>query len=332
MRREIVINGRFLSRRITGVERHGREILACIGDRCRLEMTRRNDFQGHLWEQFVLPRTLKPGSILWSPANTGPWMVARQAVTIHDLSVLEHPQWFQKRFALWYWLFLPLLVRRAQFIFAPSQYVKHKITERFGRHDAVVTANGVNVSVFHPGAIQRHYALPACYILFVGTLEPRKNLKTLLQAWDQIKMECKETWLVIAGTRSNVHRSADLSTDMERVLFLGYVVEDALPGLYAKANLFVLPSLDEGFGLPALEAMACGAPALVSNGGALPETVADAGFVVDLSDPAALATSMRLCMQEPELRLSLKEKGLARAHEFSWQPTADLIWNILNGI
>lgn len=332
MRREIVINGRFLSRRVTGVERHGREILACIGDRCRLEVTHRNGFQGHLWEQFILPRRLKPGSFLWSPANTGPWMVARQAVTIHDLSVLEHPEWFQKRFALWYSLFLPVLVRRAQFIFAPSEYVKRKITEHFGRHDIVVTPNGVNVSVYHPDALQRQYELPACYILFVGTLEPRKNLKTLLQAWDQIQGEFKDTWLVIAGTRSNVHRSAELSTDMERVLFLGYVDEQALPGLYAKADLFVLPSFDEGFGLPVLEAMACCTPALVSNGGALPETVAAGGLVFDLSDPASLGRCMRQCLRDQDLRMSLKEKGLARAHEFSWQKTADLIWNTLNEI
>jgi glycosyltransferase involved in cell wall biosynthesis len=259
-------------------------------------------------------------------------MARRQAITIHDLSVLEHPEWFQKSFARWYSLVLPILARRAEVVFTPSQHVKQKIIQRFGLRNVVQTPNGVDVSTFHPGAMQRQYELPACYILFVGSLEPRKNLKTLLQAWIQIQHKFRDTWLVVAGGQSNVHRSAELTREMQRVLFLGYVHEDALPGLYANAILFVLPSFDEGFGLPALEAMASGVPVLVSNGGALPELVADAGLVFDLSDPAALATAMQRCLQEPELRSSLAEKGLARAHKFSWQTTADLIWNILNEI
>lgn len=332
MRPEIIINGRFLSRRITGVERYGREILPFIGDRCRLERTRMNGLRGHLWEQFILPGRLSPGSVLWSPANTGPITVARQAVTIHDLSPLENPAWFRKSFALWYALFLPILVRHVQMLFVPSEYVKHKIIARFGQRDVVVTPNGVNLSKFHPGAVQLRYELPRCYILFVGTLEPRKNLGALLQAWDQIQHEFKDIWLVIAGTQGNVHKSVEPGFMMDHVLFLGYVEEDALPGLYASAMLLVLPSLDEGFGLPALEAMACGTPALVSNGGALPETVADAGFVFDLSDPAALATSMRRCLSDPELRSSLQEKGLAHVRDFSWKQTAELIWDALNEI
>ncbi len=332
MARDIVINGRFLSRRVTGVERYGRSILSIIGDDCRLEMTRRNGFRGHLWEQFILPRRMSSNAVLWSPANTGPFMVRRQAITIHDLSVLDHPEWFEKSFSLWYSLSVPRLVRRAQAVFAPSNHVKQKLVERFGLQNVVITPNGVNQSVFHPGARQHRYELPACYILFVGTLEPRKNLKALLQAWQQIQQEFKDTWLVVAGAQSRVHRSVDVSQKTKRVLFLGYVDEESLPGLYANAILFVLPSFDEGFGLPALEAMACGAPVLVSNSGALPETVADAGLMFEPSDSAALASLMRQCMQESELRVSLKEKGLARAHAFSWQKSADLIWAKLNEI
>lgn len=332
MTREIVINGRFLSRRVTGVERHGREILTLIGNRCRLETTRMNGLRGHLWEQFMLPGRLQSNSVLWSPANTGSLNVQKQAVTIHDLSVLENPQWFQNTFALWYSFCIPILIRNAQVIFVPSQYVKQKIAERFSPRHIVVTPNGVNRSIFHPGAIQHRYELPACYILFVGSLEPRKNLKALLRAWEQIQSDFKDTWLVIAGIQGNVHRSVEFPTKMERVLFLGYVEEAALPGIYANALLFVLPSWDEGFGLPALEAMACGTPVLVSNGGALPEIVEDAGIVFDLSDQAALATSLRRCLQEQELRLSLQEKSLIRAHDFSWQKTATLIWDTLHAI
>jgi glycosyltransferase involved in cell wall biosynthesis len=291
-----------------------------------------NGIRGHLWEQFILPKRLNPDSVLWSPANTGPLAVRRQAITIHDLSVFEKPIWFQRSFAIWYSLLVPILVRSTQVIFTPSDYVKQKIIKRFGPRHVVVTPNGVDASVFHPSAMQRLYELPSCYILFVGTLEPRKNLKALLQAWNQIQHDFKDIWLVVAGVQSNVHRPMEFSSEAQRVLFLGYVDENALAGLYANAILFVLPSFDEGFGLPALEAMACGTPVLVSNGGALPETVADGGFVFDLCDPAALVSSIRRCLQESELRFALKEKGLARAHEFSWQKTAHQIWNKLNEI
>jgi glycosyltransferase involved in cell wall biosynthesis len=259
-------------------------------------------------------------------------MVGEQALTVHDLSPLEHPQWFQRRFAIWYSSFLPILVRRARIIFTPTEYVRQKLVRRFGVQNVIVTPNGVNTSVFHPDARQDQFALPLCYILFLGTLEPRKNLRALIEAWKQIQADFKDTWLVIAGASGRVHRRASLPMDIERVRYLGYVPEAALPGLYARASLFVLPSLDEGSGLPVLEAMACGVPVLVSNGGALPETVGEAGFIYDLSDSAALAASIRRCLQDDELRSILKEAGLARAQMFGWQKTAQLVWDKLNGL
>src|SRR6266487_3222259 len=131
MTREIVVNGRFLSRRITGVERYGREVLSLIGDSYRLEKTRVNRLGGHVWEQFILPSKLNSESILWSPANTGPLAIRNQALTIHDLSPLEHPEWFRNDFATWYRLFLPILAKRVRVIFTPSNYVKRKVCTRF---------------------------------------------------------------------------------------------------------------------------------------------------------------------------------------------------------
>lgn len=332
MTHKIVVNGRFLSRRVTGVERHGREILRHIGSVSRLERTSQNGLLGHAWEQFILPRRLKGESVLWSPANTGPLSAKRQALTIHDLSVLEHREWFQASFAIWYFLFVPILARRARVLFTPSEYVQRKLARRFGRQDVVVTPNGVDVSIFCPGAKQSQYQLPARYVLFVGTLEPRKNLKALLRAWVQVQQDFKDTWLVIAGTRSKVHRTEYLPGNVPHVVYLGYVDESALPGLYANALFFVMPSLEEGFGLPALEAMACGTPVIISNGGALPEVVSDTGLVFNLSDADGLVRCMRQCLHDQELRRSLIEAGLARAHDFSWKRTAELIWKTLNEI
>jgi len=331
MTRDIVINGRFLSRRITGAERYGGEIAAFIGDRCRVEKTRNNGLLGYAWEQFSLPTKLKSESILWSPANTGPLLIRNQALTIHDLSPLEHPEWFRRSFALWYRLFLPMLARRVQVVFTPSESVKQKVLKQLNVKRVIVTPNGVDTTVFHPEACQQTYEFPKKYILFVGSLQPRKNLAGLMQAWHMIKDDFKDTWLVIAGEAGHVFRAVKFFGN-ERIRFVNYVREVDLPGLYAHAEVLVLPSFDEGFGLPVIEAMACGTPVIVSNGGALPEVVGNAGLIFDLSKRNDLAQAIRGCLSDHNLRLSLKEKGLARIKNFSWQRTAELIWKTLNEI
>jgi glycosyltransferase involved in cell wall biosynthesis len=329
---EMVINGRFLARRVTGVERYGREILRCLGDGARLESTSWQGWRGHAWEQAVLPTRLDQNSVLWSPANTGPLMFRRQALTIHDLSPLEHPEWFHANFAAWYGLFLPMLAKRVKTIFVPSEYVKQKVIRRFGVRNVTVTPNGVDRSLFHPGTTQTRFDLPEKYILFVGTLEPRKNLGRLLRAWTEIKDEFNDLWLMIVGVSGNVFKSIHVSQDIERVHFLGYVDDASLAGLYANASLFVLPSQDEGFGLPALEAMASGTPVIVSDGGALPEVVGAAGMIFCLSDPNQLKNTLRECLSNAGLRAKLREKGLDRATQFCWQVTAEIVWKSLHDL
>ena len=327
---QVVVNGRFLTRRITGVERYGREILRCLGNGLRVESTHKQGWMGHTWEQFILPAKLNRRSVLWSPANTGPLIVRNQVLTIHDLSPLEHPEWFRGSFATWYRLFLPILIRRVHKVFTPSEYVKQKVIRRFGIGNVTVTPNGVNHSLFHPDARQVMFDLPKCYVLFVGSLEPRKNLHLLLQTWNEIKDEFKETWLIITGVRGSVFRPLNVSQAAERVRFLGYIEDEVLAGLYANATMFVLPSQDEGFGLPVLEAMASGTPVIVSDGGALPEIVDEAGVIFCLSNPMGLSNSLKECLSNGKLRSELGERGLARAKQFSWQTSAELVWKNLN--
>lgn len=329
MPRDIVVNGRFLARRVTGNERYGREILRRFKNEHRVEQTRAQGILGHAWEQFILPTKLKRDSILWSPANSGPLAIQNQALTIHDLSPLEHPEWFTRSYSAWYCLFLPMLAKRVRVIFTPSEYVKQKVIRRFGVENVIVTPNGVDTSVFRPETKQGVIDFPKKYVLFVGSLQPRKNLEGLMRAWHRVKGKFADTWLVVAGDSGYVFRSVKFFAD-ERIRFLNYVADENLPGLYANAELFVLPSFDEGFGLPALEAMACGTPVIVSDGGALPETVGEAGLVFHLEEPDNLAQTMEKCLSDESLRKSLFENGLARAKDFSWQNTADLIWRTLN--
>ena len=252
-------------------------------------------------------------------------------MTIHDLSPLEHPEWFNRRYSTWYRLLLPTLAKRVRVVFTPSEHVKQKVMNRFGAKDVIVTPNGVDNSFFHPNAKQTIFESPQKYILFVGSIQPRKNIQALLQAWHQIEDEFRDIWLVLAGNAGRVFRTVKFF-GAERVRFMNDMADEDLPGLYAGAELFVLPSLDEGFGLPALEAMACGTPVIVSNGGALPEVVGDAGLIFDLSQPDTLTEALRVCLRDEALRASLVEKGLARAKKYSWQTTADLIWNTLNDL
>ena len=331
MTRDIVINGRFLSRPVTGVERYGQEILQLFRGSYRVEKTRSNGLAGHAWEQFVLPAKLKSKSILWSPANTGPLLIRNQALTIHDLSPLEHPEWFRKSFAMWYRLFLPMLARQVRVIFTPTEHVKQKVLRRFSAKRVIVTPNGVDTTKFHPEAQQKTYEFPRKYILFVGSLQPRKNITGLMQAWHTLKDEFTDTWLVIAGEAGHVFRIVKFFGD-ERIRFMNYVSEVDLPGLYARSELLILPSFDEGFGFPVIEAMACGTPVIVSNGGALPEVVGEAGLIFDLSEPNSLADAIREGLCDQKLRHALMEKGLARVKNFSWQKTTELVWSILNEI
>jgi glycosyltransferase involved in cell wall biosynthesis len=328
--RHVTVNGRFLARRVTGVERYGREILRCLGDRIQLETTYRQGWRGHAWEQLILPTKVDQHSILWSPANTGPLSVRRQALTIHDLSSLEHSEWFRASFAAWYRLFLPMLVKRVEKVFTPSEYIKQKVVNTFGLKNVIVTPNGVDRALFHPDKKVARSDLPECYILFVGTIEPRKNLSLLLRAWDEVKNDFRDTWLMIAGVSGNVFKAVNLPREMERVHFLGYVDDKTLAGLYANATVFVLPSQDEGFGLPALEAMASGTPVLVSDGGALPEVVGEAGILFCLSDANALRNALRESLSNAQLRAEFSQRGLERASKFSWQATAEIVWENLH--
>jgi glycosyltransferase involved in cell wall biosynthesis len=252
-------------------------------------------------------------------------------LTICDLTPLEHPEWFKPTFAMWYRLFLPLLVHRVRQVVTLSEQVRSKLLARFNLSQERVAAipAGVNHTRFHP------LYKPANkwrYILYVGSLEPRKNLSLLLRAWQMIENRYPDISLALVGVTGRVFRRFKLPDDIERVHFAGYVSEEDLPAFYAGAAAFVLPSFDEGFGLTVLEAMACGTPVLASNRGALPEVVGDAGILFDPNDPSALARNLSDCLTDSFLSRTLRQKGLERAGHFSWSSSAERIWKILRGI
>jgi glycosyltransferase involved in cell wall biosynthesis len=329
----VLVNGRSLARRVTGVERYATEIVRCLGDRVRIVRPAGNyqGLAGHAWEQVLLPGQVTGGSILWSPANTGPLAVSNQVLTVHDLTPLEHPQWFKPAFAAWYRMFLPVLVQRVKRVITTSEHVRQKIIAGFHLPQGRVAAipAGINLDRFYRQDRPQRYGR---YILFVGSIEPRKNLETLLKAWGLVEKQHRDVSLVITGISGPVFRKVQLASRAERLHLTGYVPDEALPSLYSGADVFILPSFDEGFGLTVLEAMACGTPVVASNQGALPEVTGEAGILFDPDEPAALAEIISQCLSDLRLRKSLSRQGLERVQQFSWQTTAERVWQTLQGV
>jgi glycosyltransferase involved in cell wall biosynthesis len=173
-------------------------------------------------------------------------------------------------------------------------------------------------------SFRQQRGLPEKIILFVGTIEPRKNLARLVEAYSHLRD--RSVKLVIGGARGWLYEEVfarveelELTGD---VLFPGYIPPDELPLWYNVAELFVYPSLYEGFGLPPLEAMACGTPVITSNVSSLPEVVGEAGLTVDPMDSEGLAETINQMLDDGALRQSMRERGLARASRFSWTKAA----------
>ena len=326
----VAVNGRFLDRNVTGVERYASEILRWLPGEVRVIRPLRatHGLGGHMWEQLVLPQRIRRGDLLWSPANSGPLMVTHQVLTLHDLSPLDNPSWYTSSFARWYRLFLPGLLPRVKRVIVSSNHVRELLLSRFhlSGERVISVPGGVDTAVFHP-RLPQTLDLPARYVLFVGSLQPRKNLSGLLEAWQLINDTVPDVWLVIAGVGGKVFRALEMPVP-ERVIFLGYVPEASLPGLYANAQLLCLPSFDEGFGLPILEAMACGTPVIASTAGALPEVVGEAGLLFDPTDVSAIADALRRTLQDGELRETLHVRGLRRSEQFKWQASAEKMWSV----
>ncbi len=263
--------------------------------------------------------------ILHFPTGIGPRRAALPVVlTVHDLCFFHHPEWFSRSRALYYRGVMAAGIRRADHVIADSRATAADIIRFMGippsRIDTVhlgVDARFQPTSLEEQKTVRSIYELPERFFLFLGTIEPRKNLRRLIDAWLMVRDSVPP--LVIAG-RSGWGNTTIPSE--EGILRVGHIPQEHLPALYSAATAFVWPSLMEGFGLPPLEAMACGAPTLTSNTSSLPEVVGDAALQVDPLDNDALAVAMMRLAQDDALRACLREKGRTRATSFTWRATA----------
>jgi glycosyltransferase involved in cell wall biosynthesis len=254
-------------------------------------------------------------------------------LTVHDL-IFRHLPEHHKPLNRWYLnLTMPLYCRRAAHIIAVSEQTRRDVIQAYGvpagRISVIPEAAAPGFAPAWPSAVEAaraRYHLPAHYLLTVGTLEPRKNLVRLLAAWEPLYQAGAAPPLVIAGRRGWLYDSffAALERSPARggVVLTDYVDEADLPALYSGADLFIMASLYEGFGLPPLEAMACGLPVVCSNASSLPEIVGEAALLFDPHSVEALADALERALAEPDLRADLRNRGLLRARQFTWDATA----------
>ncbi len=294
------------------------------------------------WEQLIQPWVLRQveADVVHGPVFVGPLFApCPLVVTIHDLSFIRFPSLFRPPNRLYLTVLTRLSVRRARRIIAVSAHTAAETVCLLGvpseRVDVVY--HGVD-PVFHPlpagevADFRHRRGLPERFVLFVGTLEPRKNLVRLVEAFAHVRgrasgdVPYEEIKLVLVGGKGWLYdelfaRIEDLGLG-DGVIFPGYVENEELPLWYNAATVVAYPSLYEGFGLPVLEAQACGTPVLTSNASSLPEAAGDAALMVDPCDVKALATGLERLLSDDSLRERLRERGLVHSRQFSWPHTA----------
>lgn len=297
-----------------------------------------------LWEQTDLPRRLwsMGADLVHGLVNVLPLATrVPGVVTVHDLSFIDMPQTMPKTRRLYLTRLCAASVARARRVIAVSQQTADDLMRHFGtRADKIsVIYNGVDarfgtVAPHDTSALHMPLAagtrVPERFLLYVGTLEPRKNLVRLVQAYAQWRTRAGDDFadvrLVLGGSQGwffqQIFDCVSALGLEEQVLFPGFIPDADLPQWYRAAQALVYPSLHEGFGLPVLEAMACGTPVVCSNIPSLREVAGDSAVRVDPHDVDALAAGIALVMEQPALGAELSQRGPSRAARFSWQRTA----------
>lgn len=289
-------------------------------------------------EQFRLPRLARRLSldVFHAPYYiTAYRMPCRQVVTIYDVISARYPEYLPSRvMRLIFEATTRLALRTADHILTLSEASRQDLVEMYH-----VDANRISVTPLAAGPqfqpsegdaiddIRRRLGLADHYVLYVGINKPHKNLSRLVEAWARVTQYGVRNALVLAGhedPRYPQARERAAALGLDSVMFLGAVAEEDLPALYSGAELFVFPSLYEGFGLPVIEAMACGTAVACSNISSLPEVAGDAALLFDPHTPETIATAIRQALQDTDLRERVRRRGLKQAGHFSWERTARL--------
>ncbi len=292
-------------------------------------------FPGHIkrlwWYQTKLRQQLtkQNAALFYSPVIEGILFPSiPQIVTVHDLIPLKYPE-LSPKWQYYYRYVVPFILKRSQKIICISQHTKKDLIENYqlNPESIEVVYLGFDRELFSPKPnpdILQKYSLDK-YLLYVGDMRFYKNLGRCLEAFDRLPY--KDCQFVITGKKDDffypeIKRQTELLSAKDRIIFLDYVPTADLPGLYSMAQCLVFASLYEGFGLPVLEAMACGCPVIASDSTSIPEVGGDSVLYVDPHDVENITQGMNNILTNPNLRHDLSQKGLERAKSFSWEKTA----------
>jgi len=290
-----------------------------------------------VWSAWTFPRALKEDGIQVAHVQytIPPRMPCPTITTIHDVSFKRLPEFFTLKDRLILNWSTKRASKKAVRVIVPSQHTKEELVGLYGIDPGkiAVTYEGVDKQ-FQPmdrttaiGLISEKYGIQPPFVLTLGVIQPRKNLGRLIEGFAALKGNVEsEHKLVIVGKQG--WKEADLQGRIKAlglandVIRTGYVPYEDLPALYSAADVFVYPSVYEGFGLPPLEAMACGTPVITGDRSSLPEVVGEAGVMVDPYDPDAFAKAMAKVLSSESLRAEMRTRGLSQASKFSWDKMA----------
>lgn len=299
---------------------------------------------GRYWWSMGLPRYVRSsGMELFHGTNydVPPWRQCATVLTIHDLSLLIHPETHEKRRVNRSRRRLPLMARAASVVIVPTESVRGEVCEYLGLSaEKVFAVPEAARACFTPieleatEEVRRRLGIGADFLLTVGTIEPRKNLQTLVKAFETVAhaRPLSTLQLVVAGSRGwliePLLEAVEKSPFRDRIILTEYLNDQTLRALYSSCRAFVYPSIYEGFGLPPLEAMACGAPVITSRIPALEETTGGAAILVEPTNVQSLAGALADLLDSDDLRSRLSALGRSRAAEFTWERTARLTLDV----
>lgn len=268
----------------------------------------------------------------------------RSIVFIYDLSFIHYAAYADKKIQRLLAKHVPIALAKATKLVTISEFVKQELVSQYGVKPTkiAVVYPGIDHSVFYPRStmeveqVRKIFRLTKPYILFTGTLEPRKNITALLKAYAALPSDIKSDYsLVLAGGKGwrdkMILDQLDKLTSLD-IKPLGFVEDKFLPALYTGAQLFVFPSHYEGFGMPPLEAMACAVPVLAADNSSLPEVIGKAGLLVKTDNIEQIADAMSQILRNSEQQERLARQGLKQAQEFSWQTSAKKLLNLIKTV